>query len=420
MKQEERTTPTAQSLGSPSDAAAPAKPPLLGGSDWCGRHVRVALGLGLGLGLIGQAVVFVLAQGENDATLLLRLGALATSTAGWVVLALVLAAAGQPLLRWKAGRIVALATSGLVMCVVALAQVLGIALRVLSGTYLTAGAVAFSLNSTDHFAHAAGGAYLGTALGIVAALVVLGGGITWLLYPAARVPCRSVPAPKLLAVGAGLALVLTLLYVYRGDTRFTRRMFAAGPLVALVNSLEERTDFELERTLSRPEGIGAPLAPPGPLLAAGDQWLQAARAASGPRPNVLLLLTESVAPNHISSFGYERLTTPNLDRMVRGGLNMTHAWATATHSNYAQPAVLSSLFPRRGNGLDQYTTIDYPRVLFHDVFHLLGYQTATISSQDEDWQGMRRFQDTGTPTFFWYSADYQGPKLDTGTETIVP
>jgi len=105
---------------------------------------------------------------------------------------------------------------------------------------------------------------------------------------------------------------------------------------------------------------------------------------------------------------------------VRGGLNMTHAWATATHSNYAQMAVLSSLFPRRGHGLDQYTRLDYPRVLFHDVFHWLGYQTATISSQDEDWQGMRRFQNTGTPTHYWYSADYEGEKLDTGTETIVP
>jgi len=420
LNHDHRITPTAQSLRSPSSKRDTAERDLLGASGWCGRHLRVALGLGLGLGLVGQAVVFLLAHGEHDATLPLRLGAVVYSTAGWVVLGLVLAFLGQPLLQWKPGRIVALTLSGAVMCAVALAEVLGVALRVLSGTYLTTGAVAFSLNSSDHFLHAAGGKYSGMAAGIIAALVVLGGGITWLLASAARASSRKVPAPKLVALGAVLATVLTLIYVYRGESRFSQRMFAAGPLVALVSSLEERTDFELERTLSRPDGIGAPLATPGAPLSAGPAWLQAAQAATGPRPNVLLLVTESVAPSHISSLGYHRLTTPNLDRLVRGGLNMTRAWTTATHSNYAQPAILSSLFPRRRSGLDQYARIDYPRVLLHDVFHQLGYQTATISSQDEDWQGMRRFQDTGTPTFYWYSADHQGPHLDTGTEQIVP
>jgi arylsulfatase A-like enzyme len=78
------------------------------------------------------------------------------------------------------------------------------------------------------------------------------------------------------------------------------------------------------------------------------------------------------------------------------------------------------LFPRRGNGLDTYRRLDYPRVLFHDVFHTLDYDTATISSQDENWQGMLRFQQTGTPTYYWYSANHRGPRIDTGTEKIVP
>ncbi|MEQ9323180.1 MAG: sulfatase-like hydrolase/transferase, partial [Polyangiaceae bacterium] len=88
--------------------------------------------------------------------------------------------------------------------------------------------------------------------------------------------------------------------------------------------------------------------------------------------------------------------------------------------NSAQMAILSSLFPRRVHGLDQYERLDYPRVLFHDVFHRLGYDTATITSQDENWQGMRRFQATETPTFFWFSESYEGEHLDSGVEKIVP
>jgi phosphoglycerol transferase MdoB-like AlkP superfamily enzyme len=99
---------------------------------------------------------------------------------------------------------------------------------------------------------------------------------------------------------------------------------------------------------------------------------------------------------------------------------MRRTWSTATHSNYAQMAVLSSLFPRRGRSLDTYQQLDYPRFLLHDAFHRLGYSTATISSQDESWQGMNRFQATGTPTHFQDARNHHGPRLDIGSERIVP
>src|SRR5690606_4975372 len=114
----------------------------------------------------------------------------------------------------------------------------------------------------------------------------------------------------------------------------------------------------------------------------------------------LLVMLESVATGFVGYLGSDLGVTPNLDSLAESGLVMTRAWSTATHSNYAQMAVLSSLVPRRGLGLDTYETLHYPRVLLHDVFSKLGYAPATISSQDESWQGMHRFQDTGTPHWF--------------------
>ena len=64
--------------------------------------------------------------------------------------------------------------------------------------------------------------------------------------------------------------------------------------------------------------------------------------------------------------------------------------------------------------------LDYPRFLFHDLFHGLGYETATISSQNEEWQGMRRFETTATPTFFFHSLDHPGPHLGRGAERKLP
>ncbi len=119
--------------------------------------------------------------------------------------------------------------------------------------------------------------------------------------------------------------------------------------------------------------------------------------------------------------GYTRRpVTPNLDRLAAKSLRLRRAWSTSTHSNYAQMAILSSLFPRRGATLDTYEVIDYPRALPQDLLRPLGYDTATFSSQNEDWQGMRRFQTTSTPHLFFDSRSYSGPKMGRTADSKVP
>src|SRR5690606_29355312 len=120
--------------------------------------------------------------------------------------------------------------------------------------------------------------------------------------------------------------------------------------------------------------------PRGARVSDGVVWDAAARHLPGPRPNVLLSLLESVGVNHLGYEGYSRPLTPHLDRLAESSLNFRQARSTATHSNYAQMAVLSSLFPRRYTGLDTYRRLDYPRVLWHDFLGTLGYTTVTHSS----------------------------------------
>lgn len=159
---------------------------------------------------------------------------------------------------------------------------------------------------------------------------------------------------------------------------------------------------------------------PGAPLSTGELWASAAPNMEGPRPNVILVMMESVGVSHLGSFGYERNVTPHLDRIAQKSVRFGSARSTAAHSNYAQMAVLSSLFPRRFSGLDTYERLDYPRFLWHDFLATLGYATATYSSQDETWQGMLTFQETGTPTHFHHSATYEGKRLRMGSEEIVP
>ena len=385
-----------------------------GRSEWFRRHIFVAAGLGLGLGSLGQLLVWLLASGQPDATLGQLLAAILYASAGWVVLGFVLALSTC----WMLGRArhVALSVSTVVLGVVCLASAMSSALRIMSGSYLTLGAVQFGIGSLDHFVHAAVEGYAGYFAIIVTVAVAFGVIIAVALRSAAKHPSR--PTRGQLALMLGLIVSVTLVYLRRAEHRFVEGMFVSGPLLALVSSFEP--DYELDRIGTRATLVG-PLAPPGPPAADGAAWTQRLTHHRGsPRPNVLLIMLESIAPAHTTLGGYDRDTTPHLGRLARNGLQMTRAWTTATHSNYAQMAVLSSLFPRRGHSLDMYRRIDYPRMLIHDTFHRLGYDTATVSSQDEDWQGMRRFQDTGTPTFFWAADDYQGDKIDSGVEQYAP
>src|SRR5690606_4479216 len=137
-------------------------------------------------------------------------------------------------------------------------------------------------------------------------------------------------------------------------------------------------------------------------------------------PNVVLLMLESVGVNHLGYMGYERSVTPELDRIAARSRRYRNARSTASHSNYAQMAVLSSLFPRRFSGFDAYTRLDYPRFLWHDFLTAFGYRTVTHSSQDETWQGMLRFQSTGTPTEYHHARTYDGKRIRMGSEKIVP
>ncbi len=383
---------------------------------WFRRHMLVGGLLGLGLGGLGHVLVYALAAGELDATPAQCIAATLYTAAAWVVLAFFVALAGSWMLRHPGGRIAALALSSIVIGLVCLASVGGSALRIVSGSYLTLGALHFTLNAADHFMHAVVSGYAGYFSIMVLTTLVFGAGIARALSPAARPPAvlraRDSGAVTLLSIA------VAALYLGRGDSRFLRGMFVSGPLLALVSSME--TGFELDRAMAASEGTGEPLAPPGPPLDAEIRWNAALAAHGGEKPKVLFVVLESIAPSHMSLYGYARPTTPHLDALARESLHMTHAWTTATHSNYAQPAVLSSLFPRRRQWLDMYDALDYPRVLLHDVFHRLGYDTATISSQDEDWQGMRKFQDTGTPTFYWHADNYTGPKIDSGVEQYAP
>lgn len=65
------------------------------------------------------------------------------------------------------------------------------------------------------------------------------------------------------------------------------------------------------------------------------------------RPNVLWLVLDCARADRLGAHGYDRDTTPTLDRLAREGIDYTHAVSSAIWSLPAYTALLTGLYPRQ-------------------------------------------------------------------------
>ncbi|HEV8237754.1 MAG TPA: sulfatase [Thermoanaerobaculia bacterium] len=82
-----------------------------------------------------------------------------------------------------------------------------------------------------------------------------------------------------------------------------------------------------------------------PLMAA-LLWLQAAPPAPASRfPNVLLITVDTLRADRVSSYGYARPTTPNIDRLLARGVRFAQARTVEPLTTPALASLLTSRYP---------------------------------------------------------------------------
>lgn len=121
------------------------------------------------------------------------------------------------------------------------------------------------------------------------------------------------------------------------------------------------------------------------------------------KPNVIWIMLESVSSNRVNYFGYDkRDVSPNIDKLLSESIAFSDAYTMSTHSDYAQPGVLSSryLFANDYRNLFRY---DNPRKFVWDVFKEDGYHTGYFSSQDDRWENMKDYYDFSNLDNYSYS-----------------
>lgn len=230
--------------------------------------------------------------------------------------------------------------------------------------------------------------------------------------PGAPPPARALVAAALALAGLGLAAfgAGTVLAFLRpgseeGASSSHQLLTSLLPPFRLVHPAGVRPDEVREDLRAR---LDRELPPRSALR----DYLGALKGRGGDRPNVVLVLLEGVPAGHVGFHGYHRETTPVLDALAAGGVAFTSAWSAANESKNGQTAILASVLPMRGTENNFVASdLDYPRVLGWEVFRALGYRTALVSSQDESWLGMMRFQlkDLAPPDLYLH-----GPQIPEG------
>jgi arylsulfatase A-like enzyme len=79
----------------------------------------------------------------------------------------------------------------------------------------------------------------------------------------------------------------------------------------------------------------------------------------------LLLTVDALRADHVSSYGYGRLTTPNIDSLARQGASFEHAYCPTPHTSYSVTSMMTGKYLRPllalGMGEDSETWADYLR-----------------------------------------------------------
>jgi arylsulfatase A-like enzyme/HEAT repeat protein len=127
--------------------------------------------------------------------------------------------------------------------------------------------------------------------------------------------------------------------------------------------------------LGRVIELSALIAPPGPLDDTAPLDARASGHAIDLKGRDLVLISvDALRADHTSAYGYERKTTPNLDRLAEQGVVFEAAYSPTPHTSYAVTSVMTGKYMRplllQGLGADSETWAEHLR--------RYGYRTAAF------------------------------------------
>jgi arylsulfatase A-like enzyme len=111
------------------------------------------------------------------------------------------------------------------------------------------------------------------------------------------------------------------------------------------------------------------------LTAAGLYWWL---SSSPPRPNIVLITIDTARADHLGIYGYERPTSPNIDRLAATGVLFENAFTQSSLSAPSHATILTGVSPPTHGVLRNTDKIPDHVTRLAEVLQSAGYETAAF------------------------------------------
>jgi glucan phosphoethanolaminetransferase (alkaline phosphatase superfamily) len=198
-----------------------------------------------------------------------------------------------------------------------------------------------------------------------------------------------------------LGLAVAALWLLPSETKPIRARFIALGAVALAGLLGVGAMYwDASPTLEHPQAAFASalvglLRRNAVLSRAGDHVAIPPMSHDGARPNVVLVLGESLAASHLTFYGYDRDTSPRLEHLFeqKAFVAFRDATVMGPSTRTSLPYIFTGVEGPDAHGrvFRAPTLLEYAKAR--------GYHTAFISAQEESWGSLDVFFREGADTF---------------------
>lgn len=95
-----------------------------------------------------------------------------------------------------------------------------------------------------------------------------------------------------------------------------------------------------------------------------------------PPPNIVLVSIDSLRPDHLSAYGYPRLTSPHLEKLVREGARFDQAISTTSWTLPSHAAMFTGLYDSTHGLFDNGLSLSKNHLTLAEILSAQGYDTA--------------------------------------------
>ena len=135
----------------------------------------------------------------------------------------------------------------------------------------------------------------------------------------------------------------------------------------------------MRRISSTWKALGLALLGPGLLACSEAPGPVTPSGAAAARPDVILIVIDSLRADHLGAYGYPRGTSPNIDALAARGVTFTRAFAPSAWTRPSVGSLFTSLYPSEHGAVSAEHPLAPDVASLAEIFARAGYRTVGVS-----------------------------------------